>query len=282
MKVTIITATYNSSDTVRDTLLSVASQSYPFIEHIVIDGDSADDTLDIVREFSHVSRLVSEKDNGIYDAMNKGIALATGDIVGILNSDDFFADDDVVARIVQAFIRSGSDAVYGDLLFVNRRNVSKVKRVWVAGDYRRALLYRGWMPPHPTFYVRRYCYEQFGNFNTHFKVAADYDMLIRLLLVNRIRVTYIPRVLINMRTGGVSTRSLRQRLSINREDQLVWKLNKQTPKWYTLYCKPLYKLKQFIVPALRWRRKSRELPEEKTADIEPRITITHHSPATTR
>ena len=262
MKVTIITATYNSSDTVRDTLRSVASQSYHSIEHIVVDGASSDHTLDIVSEFPHINKVISEKDNGIYDAMNKGIALATGDIIGILNSDDFFADDRVVQRIVNAFNQSGCDAVYGDLLYVDRSNVNKIKRVWVAGDYRPTLLYRGWMPPHPTFYVRRHCYEQFGHFNTQFKVAADYDILIRLLLVNRIRVTYIPRVLINMRTGGVSTRSLLQRFSINKEDQLVWKLNNQVPKWYTLYCKPLYKLKQFIVPALRWRWKNKEPQEE--------------------
>lgn len=262
MKVTIITATYNSSDTVRDTLLSVASQSYRSIEHIVVDGASTDHTIDIVNEFPHVSRVISEKDNGIYDAMNKGIAMATGDIIGILNSDDFFSDENVVTRIVQAFNQSGCDAVYGDLLFVDRQNVNRIKRVWIAGDYRPTLLYRGWMPPHPTFYVRRHCYEKFGNFNTQFKVAADYDILLRLLLVNRIRVTYIPRVLINMRTGGVSTRSLRQRLSINKEDQLVWKLNNQNPKWYTLYCKPLYKLKQFILPALRWRWRNKEHVEE--------------------
>jgi glycosyltransferase involved in cell wall biosynthesis len=275
MKVTIITTTYNSSDTVRDTLLSVASQSYRSIEHIVIDGASTDNTVDIINEFPHVSRLVSEKDNGIYDAMNKGIAMATGDIVGILNSDDFFADNSVVEKIVQTFIQSGSDAVYGDLLFVDRWNISRIKRIWVAGDYRPMLLYRGWMPPHPTFYVRRHCYEQFGNFNTQFKVAADYDMLIRLLLVNRIRVTYIPRVLINMRTGGVSTRSFRRRFSINREDQLVWKINNQSPKWYTLYCKPLYKLKQFIAPSLRWRWKNRESAGESKS-----IRPSHHTPIT--
>lgn len=256
--------------------MSVANQSYPFIEHIVIDGASTDDTLDIVNEFSHVSKLVSEKDNGIYDAMNKGIALASGDIVGILNSDDFFADDRVVETIVQRFNQSGCDAVYGDLHFVDRRNLSRVKRIWVAGDYKPMSLYRGWMPPHPTFYVRRHCYERFGNFNTRFKVAADYDLLIRLLLVNRISVSYIPRVLINMRTGGVSsTRSLRERFSINREDQLVWKLNNQTPRWYTLYCKPLYKLKQFIVPVLRWRWKTRENVEKQ---VEKKINPKHHSP----
>lgn len=277
MKVTIITATYNSRNTIRDTLISVAEQSYPFIEHIVVDGASTDDTLEIVNEFPHICTVVSEKDNGIYDAMNKGIAMATGDIVGILNSDDFLADQYVVEKIVRAFADTGSDAVYGDLLFVDRENINKVKRVWVAGDYRPVLLYRGWMPPHPTFYVRRHCYEQFGNFNTQFKVAADYDMLIRLLLVNRIRVTYIPQVLINMRTGGVSTRSLRDRFSINREDQLVWKINNQTPKWYTLYCKPLYKLKQFIMPALRWRLRNR-VPVEKTN--EETIPASHHSPVT--
>lgn len=257
--------------------MSVAAQSYPFIEHIVIDGASTDDTLDIVKEFPHISKLISEKDSGIYDAMNKGIALATGDIVGILNSDDFFADNGVVERIVHTF-QSGCDAVYGDLVFVDRLNLNKVKRVWVAGDYRPMLLYRGWMPPHPTFYVRRHCYERFGNFNTRFKVAADYDLLIRLLLVNRIKVSYIPRVLIHMRTGGVSsTRSLRQRFSINREDQLVWKLNNQTPRWYTLYCKPLYKLKQFIVPVLKWPWKTREHVEKK---IEKGINTNHHSPVT--
>ncbi|WP_217698821.1 glycosyltransferase family 2 protein [Sediminibacterium ginsengisoli] len=253
MKITIITATWNSAATLEDTLRSVKEQSYADIEHIIIDGASTDDTLKIADRFPHIAKICSEKDNGIYDAMNKGIALATGDIIGILNSDDVLADNRVIERIAARFEDAGIDAVYGDLVFVDRNDLSRIKRVWKAGSYRYGQLYRGWMPPHPTVYVRRGCYERFGLFNIDYKVAADYDMLIRLLLINRIALAYIPAVLIRMRTGGVSTGSFSRRFSINKEDRLVWENNKISPRWYTLYCKPLYKVKQFLFPALQWR-----------------------------
>ena len=253
LKITIITATWNSAATLEDTLRSVQEQTYADIEHIIIDGASTDETLAIAGRFPHIALVHSEKDNGIYDAMNKGIALATGDIIGILNSDDMLADNRVIERIAKQFHDEGTDAVYGDLVFVDRNSTDRIKRVWRAGTYRHSLLYRGWMPPHPTVYVRRNCYERFGHFNITYKVAADYDMLIRLLLIHRISLKYIPAVLIRMRTGGVSTRRFSERFSINREDRLVWENNNLSPRWYTLHCKPLYKIKQFIFPSLQWR-----------------------------
>ncbi|MBN9299444.1 MAG: glycosyltransferase [Filimonas sp.] len=251
MRVTIITATFNSATTLRDTLMSVARQTYKNIEHIIIDGGSIDDTLAIAESFKHVHTIISEPDKGIYDAMNKGINLATGDIIGILNSDDFFPNIYVLERIVKSFQEQNCDATYGDLNYVNRDNTAIIKRKWIAGGYSRNLFYRGWMPPHPTFYVKRSCYEKYGLFNLSFKVAADYDILLRFLFVNHINAFYIPAVLVHMRAGGISNASFRQRIGTHLEDHRVWKINEQKPKWYTLAFKPLRKIKQFILPNVK-------------------------------
>ncbi len=247
MKVSIVTVTYNSGKTVLDTLRSVRNQSYTNIEHVVVDGRSQDDTLAIVKQFQHNGVLVSEKDNGIYDAMNKGIGLAKGDIIGILNSDDYLADDSVIERIVKTFAETNCDAVYGDLLYVHQTNTQQVTRKWVAGKFSRKKFLRGWMPPHPTFYVRRSLYEKYGLFNVQLKSSADYDLLLRFLFVNQVKVEYMPGVLIHMRTGGQSTKSLINRLKAHREDYKAWKLNELRPNWYTLLLKPLRKVSQFWV-----------------------------------
>lgn len=246
MKVTIITATYNSAATVRDTLASVAQQTYQPIEHIIIDGLSKDNTLDIVKEFPHVARVVSEKDNGIYDAMNKGIQLATGEVVGILNSDDFYDNREVLAQVMAAFNDPFVDVVYGDLQYVKKNDVYVVVRNWKSGRYKRKYFYYGWMPPHPTFFVRRKIYEAVGLFNTDLRSAADYEMMLRILVRHNARASYVPRVLVKMRAGGISNASLKNRLRANREDRKAWRLNELKPYFFTTWLKPMRKIIQFI------------------------------------
>jgi len=236
----------NSSSTIRDTLTSIASQSYPNFEHIIIDGLSNDDTLKIISEFPHVSICISEKDKGIYYAMNKGIELATGDVVGILNADDMYAHQDVLKDVMALFEDSSIDAVYGDLDFVSASNITKIKRSWRSGTFNKNSFYNGWMPPHPTFFVRSDAYRKYGKFNTTLSSAADYELILRFLLKNDINPAYLESVLVKMRHGGKSTGSIINRLIANREDRLAWRLNGLKPGFFTLILKPLRKINQFI------------------------------------
>ena len=246
MTISIITATYNSAITIRDTLKSVSSQEYNDVQHIIIDGLSKDNTLSIVRDFPHVNSVISEKDNGIYDAMNKGIARVSGDIVGILNSDDFYFDNKVLSRVANVFQTTGCDALYGDLLYVDQVDTDKVIRYWKSGPYKPGAFKWGWMPPHPTFFVKRELYEKWGNFDLRLKTSADYELMLRFIYKHKIKLEYIPSVLVKMRMGGVSNYSLSNRLKANTEDKLAWALNDLHPFWFTLYLKPLQKIKQFI------------------------------------
>jgi glycosyltransferase len=246
IKISIITATYNSAGTVADTLASVASQNYPAIEHLIIDGVSKDETLSIVKQFDHVSKVISEPDKGIYDAMNKGIRLATGDVVGILNSDDFYAEEGVLSHVAEAFEKTGCDAVYSDLQYVDQHNVKKVVRHWKAGSYKKNAFLWGWMPPHPTFFVRRSLYEQFGNFSLELRTAADYELMLRFIHKHEINLQYIPGVMVKMRDGGASNASITNRLTANNADRKAWDKNGIRPYWFTLYLKPLRKLGQFL------------------------------------
>jgi len=248
MKVSIITATYNSAATVADTLHSVQKQTYPAIEHIIIDGLSNDNTLQIVSGFNHVQQVVSEKDTGIYDAMNKGITYATGDIIGILNSDDFYPAENIIEEVVKIFNTTNCDALYGDLVFVDAIETNKIYRKWIAGSYSDQLFLKGWMPPHPTFFVRKEIYNQYGKFNTTLKSSADYELMVRLLYLHKIKVGYLHGTLVHMRIGGQSTKSLSNRLKANYEDYQAWRLNSLKPKWYTLLLKPIRKIKQFYFP----------------------------------
>lgn len=245
MKISIITATYNSAATVRDSLTCIAGQQHPFIEHIIVDGLSKDNTLEIVREFSHVAKVVSEKDKGIYDAMNKGVQLATGEIVGILNSDDFYTGPSVLAKVATAFEDAAVEAVYGDLQYVKATNLDTVIRTWRSGHYKKKFLYYGWMPPHPTFFVRRHLYDKYGLFNTSLRSAADYELMLRFLLKHDTQVKYIPEVLVKMRAGGMSNASLKNRFRANKEDMMAWKLNDLKPYFFTTWLKPLRKILQF-------------------------------------
>jgi glycosyltransferase len=247
MKISIITATYNSALTVRDTLACIRQQQYPDIEHIMVDGRSTDRTLEIVSQFPHVAKIISEKDKGIYDAMNKGIGMATGDVVGILNSDDMYTDPHVLSHVADAFQDPGVMTVYADLQYVHADNPDKVLRTWNSGPYRKKNFYFGWMPPHPTFFVRKEVYERAGLFNLSLRSAADYELMLRVLLKHEFSSTYIPRVIVKMRAGGMSNASLGNRLRANKEDRLAWKLNGLEPYFFTLYIKPLRKIHQYII-----------------------------------
>ena len=206
----IITATYNAGPTLGRTLDSIDSQTFTDYEHIIVDGASRDNTLEIAG--AHPSphrRVVSEPDNGIYDAMNKGLALATGDAVGFLGSGDTFSDDSALQAIAGELERTGADAVYGDLVFVHPHNPSKVCRTWHGSPYRPGIFNSGWQPAHPTFYARRECFARFGGFDTSLDVSADFDLMLRFLEQQRISNSYIPRTLVRMLSGGESNGSLR-------------------------------------------------------------------------
>jgi len=246
MKVSIITVTYNSEATIRNTLSCIAQQDYPDIEHIIIDGLSDDSTLKIVQNFPHVAKVISEKDEGMYDAMNKGIATASGEIIGILNSDDVYANNEVISTVVSAFNNDKADVCYADLQYVNQQNLDKVVRTWKSGNFSGKSFYWGWMPPHPTFFVRKEVYEKSGLFNTKLKSAADYEIMLRILLKYKMSASYIPQVIVKMRAGGKSNASFSNRIKANKEDRLAWKLNGLRPYFFTLYLKPLRKVSQFL------------------------------------
>jgi glycosyltransferase len=246
MKISIITACYNSSATIGDTLKSVAAQDYNNIEHIIVDGASTDDTLEIVKNYPHIAKIVSEKDKGIYDAMNKGISIATGDVIGILNSDDIYTHSSTVSKVISAFGSNGAEVVYADLQYVRYDDLNKVTRTWHSGKFSKRKFYFGWMPPHPTFFVRRSIYEKIGNFNCALKSAADYEFMLRVLLKNDFKPYYIPEVLVKMRTGGMSNATLGNRMRANREDREAWRINNISPYFFTIPFKPLRKVLQFI------------------------------------
>jgi len=246
LKVSIITATYNSAQTIRDTLDSINVQTYQDIEHIIVDGLSKDETLALVKQHGkRVSRCISEKDKGIYDALNKGIAMATGDVVGFLHSDDVFAHPQAVEHIVGAFRQQQAQAVYGDLQYVKREQSDCVVRNWKSGAYRRERLRQGWMPPHPTFYMQRRLYEQLGGFDTKLRIAADYDSMLRYLWGGSISAAYVPEVLLQMKIGGESNRSLCNLLRKSREDYTVIRQNR-VGGVLTLLLKNLRKIPQFL------------------------------------
>ena len=246
MRISIITVSYNSAITIRDTLNCIASQDYPYIEHIIIDGQSSDETLEIVKEFPHVSKIISEKDRGLYDAMNKGIKAATGDVIGILNSDDVYAHSSVLSNVMRLFEIVETDSIYGDLQYVKADNITKVVRTWQSGKFKRSNFYYGWMPPHPTFFVRREVYDKTGLFTTSLRSAADYELMLRVLVKHSCSTAYLPEVLVKMRAGGLSNASLKHRMKANKEDRQAWKLNGLTPYFFTLYFKPLRKILQFL------------------------------------
>jgi len=222
----------------------VLLQNYPYIEYVVIDGNSNDGTLEVLEEFrEHISILLVEPDKGIYDALNKGLRLSNGEVVGFLHSDDFFADNDVISNIANVFNHNKVEVVYGDLDFI-KNNSNFVVRRWRAGNFSQRKINYGWMPPHPTFYAKRQLYSEFGDFNLAYKIAADYDCMLRFLQKD-ILVTYIPKVLVKMRVGGISNKSFRSIMQKSREDYRVMKNNK-IGGFIPLLWKNLSKLQQFF------------------------------------
>lgn len=247
MKISIITAVYNARGTVGDAIESILAQSYPDIEMVVIDGASTDGTLSALEAYkARLGVLISEPDKGIYDALNKGIAHASGDVIGFLHADDVLASEDSVRRIADAFSDPSTDAVYGDLVYVQKRDCGKVVRYWRAGEYLRPRLKTGWMPPHPTFYVRRSVYDQMGSFDPSFRLAADYDCMLRFLWQGAITCRYIPEVLVKMRVGGASNRSIANILRKSAEDYQAIRRNK-VGGLYTLVWKNVSKIPQFVM-----------------------------------
>jgi len=220
MKISIITATYNSEKTLRDTLDSILAQTYQDIESIIVDGASKDGTMDIVREyeprFQGRMRWVSEPDKGIYDAMNKGIRMASGDVVGVLNSDDFYYDDRVVEDIANVFKQKDIDCVYGNLVFINENDKNTILRIWKGSQHQCGDFLQGWHPAHPTFYAKRIWFERFGAFDLRYAVSADFELMLRFIEKGQIRNTYLDRYFIKMRMGGESTGSIKNIITGNR------------------------------------------------------------------
>ena len=250
MKVSIVIVVYNNRGTVAQAIESVHSQRYADVELIVVDGASSDGTREVLAQYaSKISVLVSEPDRGIYDALNKGIGLATGDIIGFLHSDDLLADEAAITRVVACMKDSTVDAVYGDLVYVRQDDTARVVRTWRAGVFNRTSLARGWMPPHPTFYARREIYERFGGFDTTFRIAADYDCMLRFLKAG-IRVGYIPHLQVRMRVGGISNRSFASIVAKSREDFRALRKN-EIGATVALICKNARKVPQFFLRSVK-------------------------------
>jgi glycosyltransferase len=254
-KISIVTPSFNQAAFVEDTLRSVLDQDYPHLEYVVIDGGSTDGTLEIIQQMqqrypSRISQVIVGKDKGIYDAMNKGIKHCTGEVVGILNSDDFYATKTVIEHVVKLLTKTKAQSCYADLQYVNRVDTDKVLRHWRSGKYDYRNFLAGWMPPHPTFFVRRNLYDKLGYFDLELKSAADYELMLRFLYRHRISSAYLPEVIIRMRVGGLSNQSVAHRLRANNEDKLAWAKNGLKPRFYTIPLKPLRKLPQFILGRL--------------------------------
>lgn len=247
MKISIITATFNSAASISECVSSVNDQTYPLIEHIIIDGESKDNTLEIIKSFSNrVSIILSEPDKGIYDAMNKGIMLATGDIIGILNSDDFLASANIINQIVKIFETTDCDAVYGNLDFVAPGNTEKVIRHWKSSPYVPGSFQSGWHPPHPTFFVKKEIYAQHGLFDTSLEVSADFELMLRFIDKYKIKTRYLDKTFVKMRYGGVSTTSVKGIMQGNRNVLKAFKKNGiRVSLFYTLN-RIVYKAMQFI------------------------------------
>lgn len=250
MRISLITATYNSEQYLRDTFDSVLLQNYSDIEYLVIDGASTDLTTDIIKEyeplFNGKMRWISEPDKGLYDALNKGIRLATGDIVGILNSDDFFSGNDTLSRIAMAFKTSSCEGVYGDIHFVNPNNLNKTVRYYSSAIFRKPLMRIGLIPAHPTFYTYKHFFEKYGYYKTNYKIAADFELLLRFIYVNRLKVQYLAFDFITMRVGGLSTESMNSRKIIMKEHLQAFKENNLFANRFILSLRYPYKIFELI------------------------------------
>lgn len=244
MKISVITAAFNSAATIRDTIASFDRQTHPSKEHWVIDGNSSDETKDLIVP-SHERFLFSEKDTGVYDAMNKGIARATGDVVGFLNADDYYESPDVLKWVSSAFENSEADLVYGNLRYVDFDDTDKVVRDWRSEDFTSGMFDRGWMPPHPTVYARRELFEKFGGFDLGFQICADWEWLYRMFAIHKVRVKHIDEYFVRMRLGGISNRSIGNVWKSNREAAGAFLKHGTRMPWKFYPGKVMHRLKQF-------------------------------------
>lgn len=251
MKISLITVTYNSGKTLKGTLDSVLKQSHTNLEYIIIDGASNDNTISIIQEYESLFngklKWISEPDEGLYDAMNKGIRLATGDIIGILNSDDFFTSNNVLYEIAHAFkIEKDLDAIYGDIHFVHPNNLQKCVRYYSSKIFKRRLMRIGFIPAHPSFYIRRECFEKYGYYKTDYKIAADFEFLLRVIFKNRIRTKYLPMDMVTMRTGGASTSGIKSHIGIMKEHLRAFRENEIYTNVGLLSLRYFYKISEIF------------------------------------
>jgi glycosyltransferase involved in cell wall biosynthesis len=245
-KISIITVCFNAAAFLKTTIDSVSNQDYSDIEHVIIDGGSNDGTIDILKANANKIVFISEPDKGIYDAMNKGVKLASGSIIGTLGAGDFYPNNQVISKIAQAFITYNTDSIYGDKQYVHPHNTEKVIRYWNPGEYKIENWLKGWMPPHQSFYIKKEAFQKFGLYLDAFRSAGDYELMLRMLYKHKLSAKYIPSLLVTMLTGGTSTASLLNRIKANLEDRKAWKINNLKPRWYTLFAKPMSKLSQFF------------------------------------
>lgn len=247
MKISVITAVYNRASTIETAIQSVIAQTDVDVEYVIIDGNSTDGTDKVIQQYQDsIHQYIRESDDGIYDALNKGVNASTGDVVGFIHADDFIAENHTLKHVAQALSDDKLDGVYGDLVYVDETDTSRITRYWKAGQYDSNKFRFGWMPPHPTVYLRRSCYEKFGLFNLQMKTAADYELMLRMMVKHKIRMKYIPKVMVQMRSGGASNASVKNRLNANRDDQLAWSMNGLRAPLGLRFLKPLRKIGQFL------------------------------------
>lgn len=259
IRISIITVCFNSAATIRETIESVLSQDYKNIEYIIVDGSSTDGTQEIVNDYtSGIAKFISEKDKGLYDAMNKGIDLATGDVIGLLNSDDIFAHSHVISRVADIFGQKNVEIVYGDLYYFRSGFPDKPLRFYLGGQFSLKKISYGLMPPHPTFFIKKSVYEKYGKFDTQYSLSADFDLILRFLGIHKVFFEYLPEVLVKMRMGGKSTSSLRRLLTMNREDLHSCKkhgIKTNIVKFYSKYLFKIFNLKKsFFKPQWQFKK----------------------------
>tara|TARA_B100001287_G_scaffold237831_1_gene210991 strand:+ start:18624 stop:19370 length:747 start_codon:yes stop_codon:yes gene_type:complete len=246
MVVSIITVCFNSASTIEQTIQSVISQTFRQIQYIIIDGGSNDQTLSIIEKYnSDIDIIISEIDNGIYDAINKGIKHASGEIIGLLHADDVFKNKYVIQKVHDSF-NNNVDLIYGDIEYVDKHNLSKVIRKWKSKDYVKGSFKWGWMPAHTSFFLRKEYYEKFGNYSLSLGTSADYELMLRMFEIHKLKSFYLPEIITSMRTGGVSNSNLKNRWLANRNDKKSWEVNKLKPYWFTFLLKPLRKVLQYV------------------------------------
>lgn len=247
MKISIITAIKDSAEFLEDNINSVYNQNYTDKEHIIIDACSTDSTKSIIeKNKSKITAFTSEQDKGMYDGINKGLSIATGDIIAILNGDDIYADDNILSDVAATFKNNKVDAVYGDLVYVDRIYTSKVIRYWRAGEGDRSKIVKGWMPPHPALFIKKEIYDKHGSYNLDFRISADYEIILRFLFMHRISMSYMHRLCVKMRTGGVSNRSIFTIAKKSYEDYKACKIYGLKKAAYTVMLKNLRKMPQFF------------------------------------